>query len=218
VPAPVEDGPDGPPPPVLFIPEIRDYQRINAGLAALLDAGHRRVRLEGAEGQRLLASGLVGPWDAVVEIDGRPGPECAADLDAPGLVVVCSARAADGAGRGLKAGRVLFLDGAGDAAGLAQRGGTLIVAGNVGHRAGLDQQGGTFAALGPVGRLSGERQAGGRIFVVRGLIGPYPGRGRRGGRWIELPAEGDLSPEDRAAWLEVAGLVSAWADPAILPD
>lgn len=215
---PNPDRPEGALPPVLAIPEIRDYQRINAELAALLDAGHRRVRLEGAEGQRLLVSGLVGAWEAVVEVDGRTGPECAADLDAPGLVVVCSGRAADGAGRGLKAGRVLFLDGAGDATGYAQEGGLLVVAGPVGHRAGLAQAGGTLALLGPVGRLAGERQSGGRAFVVPGRIGPHAGRGRVGGRWIELAAGGGLAPEDRAAWLEVTGLVSAWADPAILPE
>ena len=38
-------------PPSLPIPEIRDYQKINAELVALLDEGHRLVRLEGAEGE-----------------------------------------------------------------------------------------------------------------------------------------------------------------------
>ena len=203
--------------PVLVIPEIRDYQRINAELTVLLDAGHRRVRLEGVEGQRLLVSGLVGRWDAVVEIAGRPGPECAAGLDAPGLTVVCSGRAADGAGRGLRAGRVLFQDGAGDGAGYAQAGGLLVFLGPVGHRAGLNQSGGTLAALGAVGRLAGERQSGGTAFVVRGLVGLHPGRGRRGGAWIELPTEAPLDPAHADEWRGVTALVSEWGDPVLLP-
>jgi methylamine---glutamate N-methyltransferase subunit B len=85
-------------PPTLPIPEIRDYQKINAELVALLDEGHRLVRLEGAEGQRLLASGLAGSWDAVIEIVGRTGPEVAANLDAPGLMIVARGSMADGAG------------------------------------------------------------------------------------------------------------------------
>ncbi len=85
---PVSDEGGGLAPPSLSIPEIRDYQKINAELVALLDQGHRLVRLEGAEGQRLLASGLSGSWQAVVEIVGQTGPEVAADLDAPDLVIV----------------------------------------------------------------------------------------------------------------------------------
>ncbi len=60
--------------PVVSIPDIRDYQRINAELAQLLDAGHPRVLLAGAEGQRLLVAGLAGAWSATVEVEGRAGP------------------------------------------------------------------------------------------------------------------------------------------------
>ena len=56
--------------PEVSIPEVRDYQRVNAELIAFLDKGHRRVRLVGAEGQRRLVSGLTGFWDAVVEVEG----------------------------------------------------------------------------------------------------------------------------------------------------
>src|SRR4029453_17950212 len=83
--------------PLVVIPEIRDYQRINAEVGRLLADGHGRVRLLGAEGHRLLLAGLRGAWEAVVEVEGRAGPELAADLDAPGLLVVCLGPAADGA-------------------------------------------------------------------------------------------------------------------------
>src|SRR5262245_43921878 len=90
-----------PPEAVLSIPEIRDYERINSELVQRLDSGHQRVRLKGAEGQRFLVARLVGGWTAVVEIEGRVGPELAAELNAPGLTVVCRGSAADGAGRAL---------------------------------------------------------------------------------------------------------------------
>src|SRR3954447_22391544 len=111
-----------PEPPSLAIPEIRDYQRINSELAVLLDQGHERVRLLGAEGQRLLVSGLSGPWKAVVEVEGRTGPELCAGLDAPGLSVVARGPTADGAGRGLRGGTLVILGSAEDAAGYGQSG------------------------------------------------------------------------------------------------
>src|SRR5438067_56282 len=93
-PVPGPDGPDRGPAengpvavPEVAVPEVRDYARINAELIALLDRGHRHVRLAGADGQRLLAHGLRGDWNELVEVQGHAGPELAADLDAPGLVV-----------------------------------------------------------------------------------------------------------------------------------
>ncbi|MHC5539003.1 glutamate synthase, partial [Singulisphaera rosea] len=65
-------------PALLSIPDIREYDRINAELIQSLEDGVRSVRLLGAEGQRFLAAGLVGPWNAVIEVEGRAGPEIAA--------------------------------------------------------------------------------------------------------------------------------------------
>ena len=89
--------------PPIVVPELRDYQQINAELVRRLNLGQPHVRLEGVEGQRLLVSRLAGAWQAVIEVDGNAGPELAAELDAPGLTVVCRGSAADGAGRGLVA-------------------------------------------------------------------------------------------------------------------
>jgi glutamate synthase domain-containing protein 3 len=170
--------------PVISIPDIRDYQKINAEIVALLDAGHHRVRLAGAEGQRLLGSGLRGAWNALVELEGSAGTELAAALDAPGLTIVCRGPADDGAGRGLRAGRVVILGAAGPAVGYAMEGGTIVVLGPVGPRAGLNQRGGRIVALGPVGPLAAERQAGGSFLVHEDRLGPHSGRGRRGGQII----------------------------------
>lgn len=154
-------GAAAPPVPVILVPEVRDYVRINAELVALLDQGHTWIRLEGAEGQRLLAAGLVGSWMATVEILGRTGPELAANLAAPGLRIIARGATLDGAGRGLRAGLIVVDGAVGDGLGYGQSGGTLIVTGNAGHRAGLAQSGGTLAVLGRTGRLTGDRQSGG---------------------------------------------------------
>jgi len=209
---PAPDPGEGPTPPSLFIPEIRDYQRINADLANLLDQGHPRIRLEGAEGQRLLVAGLAGPWHAVVEVDGRTGPELAAGLDAPHLVVVARGATADGVGLGLRSGVVLVLGAAGDAAGYGQSGGVLVVDGPAGHRAGLAQSGGILALLGPAGRLAGDRQTGGHLFAPLGAFGPHAGRGRRGGRLVEGPTAGPLDPDAARAWREARAAAAPWVD------
>jgi len=216
VPGGVKPG-GNPEPPTLVIPEIRDYQRINAELATLLDQGHPRIRLEGAEGQRLLVAGLTGSWRAVVEVEGWTGPEFSADLNAPGLSVVALGPTADGAGRGLRSGTVVILGGAGDAAGNNQSGGLLIVVGPTGHRTGLAQSGGTLVVLGSTGRLASDLQSGGRFFVGGGPVGPHPGRGRRGGRLIELPCPGGLDSDDLEAWREVESAAARWVDSSSLP-
>jgi glutamate synthase domain-containing protein 3 len=205
---------------VLSIPEIRDYERINAELLQRLDEGHAHVVLHGAEGQRLLAAGLKGAWAAVVEVVGRAGPELAADLDAPDLVVVCRGGAGDGTARRLRAGRVVILGDAGTALGYFQEGGSVIAAGAAGARAGLNQRGGDLAVLGAVGRLAGERQQGGRLFVRDDRLGPFAGRGRQGGRLIRLPVgepEAQLSTldrDDRAALEAMLAECRRWSSAA----
>jgi methylamine---glutamate N-methyltransferase subunit B len=200
--------------PIVAIPEIRDYPRINAEVGRLLADGHGRVRLLGAEGHRLLLAGLQGAWEAVVEVEGRAGPELAADLEAPGLLVVCRGSAADGAARGLRAGRVLILGDAGDAVGYGQRGGVVVVRGAAGHRAGLALAGGTLVLLGPVGRLCGERQSGGFLFGIDAQLGPHAGRGRFGGHLVRLVAAGDdlsrVAPEEAAVFREALAGLDPW--------
>jgi glutamate synthase domain-containing protein 3 len=211
------DGGQAPPIPSLSIPEIRDYQKINAELVALLDRGHQLIRLEGAEGQRLLVSGLRGQWNAVVEIIGWTGPEVTANLDAPGLTVVAKGPTADGAARGLKSGRVLILGDAGDASGYEQSGGVLVIAGSAGHRAGLAQSGGILAILGSTGRLACDRQSGGLMFLPGGTPGPHAGRGRQGGRLIELSGTDRFDDEDAEAWQAVLDLAEGLVDVSLLP-
>jgi len=156
--------------PILPVAEIRDYRRINGELIRLLDAGHPRIILAGVDRQRLLASDLAGPWCSIIIVRGHAGPELAAGLNAPGLVVVCLGDAADGAGSGMLAGRLDVRGESSDATGYAQAGGAIRVQ-SAGHRAGLGMTGGELIVLGEVGRLAGERQSGGRIVAPAGRLG-----------------------------------------------
>lgn len=184
---------DDPSVPILPVNEIRDYHRINAHIAQLLDRGAARIRLSGVERQRLLVSGVRGPWQAVVEIDGTAGPELAADLDAPNLLVIARRGATEGAGRGLRSGALAILQHAGDGLAYRQSGGMIAVLGPVGHRAGLELRGGLLYLGGPTGRLAAERQSGGRIFAWGEPVGPFAGYARRGGRWSTRSDEADVA-------------------------
>ncbi len=201
----------GPDAPQVSIPDIRDYERINAELVDHLNAGHTRVRLVGAEGQRFLAAGLSGPWKGVVDVEGRAGPELAAGLNAPGLTVVCHGFAADGAGRGLRQGRLVLLDNAGDGLAYAQEGGWILAVRNVGHRAGLNQRGGVLIVLGGLGRLAGERQSGGKFFTFRDRLGLHAGLGHRAGQLLDLAGNGShLEQADRDLLAQIAQDAAPW--------
>ena len=206
-PADEPGGGQEPPSAIIPVPEIRDYQKINAQLVSLLGQGHRRILLAGSGRQRLLASGLCGAWIATIMVDGPTGPEFAAGLDASGLTLIARGPSGDGVGSGLRAGRVIILGDAGDAAGYAQRGGLLVIAGSAGHRAGLAQEGGTLAILGDAGRLAADRQSGGRIFLPTGIPSPHLGRGKRGGEVFEHFEGESLTGENAAAWRSVLRLV-----------
>ncbi|MEJ7640244.1 MAG: glutamate synthase [Singulisphaera sp.] len=196
------------------IPEVREYPRINAEVVRHLDAGHARIVLAGAGGHRLLLHGLTGPWNAIVVVEGDSGPELAAELNAPGLTVVCRGPVGDGAARDLRAGRVVILGNAGDALALSQRGGAVLVAGSSGHRAGLGLAGGSLILLGAVGRLAGERQEGGRLWAVDGQLGPHARRGQRGGRLILIVPEGDgtsgMEPGDAEVFSSLMRAFAPW--------
>jgi methylamine---glutamate N-methyltransferase subunit B len=204
--------------PPIVVPELRDYHQINAELVRRLNLGESYVRLEGVEGHRLLVARVAGDWHATIEIDGNAGPELAAELNAPGLTVVCRGSAADGAGRALQAGKLLVLGHAGVVLGYFQYGGLIIAAGDAGARAGLCQSGGALVLLGAAGPLTGERQMAGRLFLKGELAGPHLGHGRRGGDLMSLSHSGsnpgDLAPEDQRLMDESIMLVRRFSSPA----
>lgn len=184
----------------IVVPDVRDYSRINAELTTLLDAGHRRIRLVGVDGQRLLAFGLRGGWSATLVIEGNAGPELAAELNAPNLVVACFGNAKDGAGRGLRAGQLWVAGDTDVGVGYTQSGGLILVKGSAGPRAGLKQAGGTLMVGQSVGRLAGERQSGGVFLAPGGSVGPFCGYGRTGGRFVRSE---EMTDEDRHTYHDV---------------
>jgi len=191
-----------PVPVVLTVPEVRDYARINAQVLRWLDAGRTRIELAGVANQRLLLAGLEGRWEARIDVQGDAGPELAAGMNAPNLVVTCLGSAADAAGRELAGGTLRILGGAADCAGYRQRGGSLFIAGSVGHRAGLEMSGGLLVILGDSGRLCGHLQHGGRLFL-EGAAGPYAGFARDGGEFSIAATFAELSVEERLAIAEL---------------
>ncbi|QDV37081.1 GltB/FmdC/FwdC-like GXGXG domain-containing protein [Tautonia plasticadhaerens] len=202
---------------------VRDYQQINRELIRALDLGLPRIRLVDVEGQRLLAFGLRGPWRATIEVVGNAGPELAADLDAEGVTVLCTGSAGDGAGRGLRAGRLAICRDAGDAVGAGMTGGSILVAGRAGHRAGLRLRGGTLLILGPAGRLMADRQEGGIVIAdPRSSQGPGGRAGGGGGR-IDLRARRDdrsdldvpdVDPDPDALVASMTAIAEALSDAA----
>lgn len=175
----------------IVVPELRDYHQINAQLVRRLNLGQSYIRLESVAGQRLLANRLSGPWQAVIEIDGHAGPELAAELDAPGLLVICRGNAADGAGSGLVAGRLLILGNSGVALGYFQKGGLIVARGDAAPRAGLNQSGGDLILLGRFGALTGERQSGGRLFLPAEHTAPHLSYSACGGRVVRFSLQGN---------------------------
>jgi glutamate synthase domain-containing protein 3 len=198
--------------PALAVNEIRDYQLTNRQLAQLLDQGARRVRLTGVEGHRLLLSGLRGAWTAVIEIEGRAGPELAVDLDAPGLIVVAYGGVGDGAARSARAGSVVVLGDAGAALGYRLAGGVVVAAAAAGPRAGLEMTDGLLILAGAAGRLAGERQVGGRIFAL-GPLEPNAGHAHRGGRF--LPPTSTPDPEDEQIFRATIERLRPWLPPSL---
>lgn len=185
----------------MSVPDIRDYQKINAELRRLLDEGHPVIELVGVNRQRLLVSGLSGGWQAVIVVVGNPGPELAAALNAPGLRVNVMGSVADGVARGMNAGRVVVAGQAGDGAGYAMSGGGLLIEGTAGHRTGLMMSGGTLIVRGGAGRLVAERQSGGTVFIPASIEAFHDRRGASGGRLIRV-SPGEKVDEYQAALRE----------------
>jgi formylmethanofuran dehydrogenase subunit C len=198
-------------PVVLSVPEVRDYARINSQVLRWLDSGRTRIELAGVAKQRLLLAGLVGSWEARIDVQGDAGPELAAGMNAPNLIVTCLGSAADAAGRELAGGTLRILGNAADCVGYRQRGGSIFVAGSAGHRAGLEMSGGLIVVLGDSGRLCGHGQHGGRL-IVRGTTGPFPGFARDGGGFFPGPNSPEFSEEERRAIEELQRL-----DTGLLP-
>lgn len=194
----------------ILVPELRDYHRINKELVRRLDRGDARVRVEGAEGHRLLLAGLTGTWRATVEIVGRAGPELCFGMNAPGVIAICRGPSGDGAGGGLRAGGLVLLGPSGTAVGYHQEGGLIVASGGAGPRAGLRQRGGNLVILDSAGPFAGEAQRGGRLLLPSGRVGRRAGRGASGGQrlWVS-PWSPSAEADEAIQALQVAAKLLA---------
>ena len=186
----------------ILVPELRDPRRINAELIRRLDQGDAHVRIEGAEGHRLLLAGLTGSWRATVVIQGWSGPELCFGMNAPGVTVVCRGSSGDGAGSGMRAGTLALMGPSGTAVGYHQEGGVIIAAEIVGPRAGLGMLGGDLFLFNFAKSFAGERQRGGRLFYPAHRVGRCWGWKATGGERHWIPGMWD-NRRDLAARLVI---------------
>ena len=187
---PTSPGRRPPPDSIVVVAEIRDYERINAEMVQRLDAGRQKILLKGAEGQRLLLAGLAGPWTAVVEIEGNAGPELAAAVSSPRADGASRREGRRRSGPGPPRGpsdrprrrgrRARLRSGRGDH---HRRRGRRDTAPGWASAAACSSSWGASAGSPAIARR------GARLFVLADRLGPYAGRGQRGGRTRPAGAE-----------------------------
>ncbi len=164
------------------------YRELNDMVRGFLDRGHKKIVIEGVNGQRYIGDGLQG--DALIVVKGVPGNDLAVFMDGPTVVVEDNAQ--DCVANTMNSGKVVVKGHAGDVLGYGMRGGKLFVRGNVGYRVGIHMKGfkeqiPVIIAGGTAGDFFGEYMAGG-VLVLLGidsdkddLVGDYLGTGMHGG-------------------------------------
>src|SRR5450759_1634100 len=164
------------------------YREMNTEVRELARAGCDEIVLDGINGQRYIADGLVDKVRIV--INGVPGNDLGAFMDGPTVIVNDNAQ--DGVGNTMNSGKIVIRGHAGDVIGYGMRGGKVFVKGNVGYRVGIHMksyrdQVPIVVAGGRAGDFFGEYMAGG-LLVLLGLgdepgpvAGSYLGTGMHGG-------------------------------------
>ena len=164
------------------------YREMNTEVRELARDGCDEIVLDGINGQRYIADGLVDKVRIV--INGVPGNDLGAFMDGPTVIVNDNAQ--DGVGNTMNSGKIVVKGHAGDVIGYGMRGGKVFVGGNVGYRVGIHMksykdQVPIIVAGGRAGDFFGEYMAGG-LLVLLGMgdepgpvAGSYLGTGMHGG-------------------------------------
>ena len=164
------------------------YRLLNERIRNAIAQGYREIVLNGVNGQRYIADGLIS--DVRMVINGVPGNDLGAFMDGPTVVVNDNAQ--DGVGNTMNNGTIVVRGNAGDVVGYGMRGGRIFVKGDVGYRVGIHmksfkEQVPVIVAGGRAGDFFGEYMAGG-VLVLLGftaadapLVGNYLGTGMHGG-------------------------------------
>lgn len=169
------------------------YRDLNSRLREAIRSGADHIRLTGVRGQRYICCGFATPGPVEVAIEGVPGNDMAAFMNAP-LTIRVEGNAQDGVANTMNNGKILIHGDAGDALGYSMRGGKLFIRGNAGYRVGIHVKAyREHAAAVVVGGCAqdffGEYMAGG-IMAILGLdrqegqpiVGNFLATGMHGGK------------------------------------
>ena len=163
------------------------YRELNQQIRDLIGQGYTEITVDGVNGQRYIADGLIDKVSIV--INGVPGNDLGAFMDGPTVTV--NENAQDGVGNTMNSGKIIIRGHAGDVIGYGMRGGKVFVRDDVGYRVGIHMksykgQVPIIIAGGRAGDFFGEYMAGG-LLVLLGLgaegtpVGDYLGTGMHGG-------------------------------------
>jgi len=169
------------------------YRELNESLRAALVEGASDITVKGVRGQRYICAGFKTDRPATVTIEGVPGNDLAAFMNAP-LTIRVRGNAQDGVANTMNEGKIIIEGDAGDVLGYSMRGGKLFIRGNAGYRVGIHVKAymgraATVVVGGCAQDFFGEYMAGGAMAILgldrekdRPIIGNFCATGMHGGK------------------------------------
>ncbi len=168
------------------------YRHLNENLRKALAAGATDITVKGVRGQRYICAGFTAERPASLTIEGIPGNDLAAFMNAP-LTIRVKGNTQDGVANTMNEGKIVIEGDAGDVSGYSMRGGKLFIGGNAGYRVGIHakayrDRAATVVVAGSAQDFFGEYMAGG-IMAILGLdrlagqpiVGSFCATGMHGG-------------------------------------
>ncbi len=169
------------------------YRELNESLRGAIRAGENDILVKGVRGQRYICSGFNAPEPVSVTIEGVPGNDLAAFMNAP-ITIRVRGNAQDGVSNTMNEGKIIIEGDAGDVLGYSMRGGKLFIRGNAGYRVGIHvkayrDRAATVVVGGCAQDFFGEYMAGGLMAILgldrrdgEPIIGNFLATGMHGGR------------------------------------
>ncbi len=169
------------------------YRELNDALRESIASGATKVTLTGVGGQRYICAGFTADDPVEVVIEGVPGNDLAAFMNAP-ITIRVRGNAQDGVANTMNEGKILIENDAGDVLGYSMRGGKLFIRGNAGYRVGIHVKAyrgrdATVVVGGCAQDFFGEYMAGGIMAILgldreddRPITGSFLATGMHGGK------------------------------------
>ncbi len=168
------------------------YRDLNQRLRKAIGEGQSDILVRGVRGQRYICSGFAVTGPVSVTIEGVPGNDLAAFMNAP-ITIRVKGNAQDGVANTMNEGKIIVEGDAGDVLAYSMRGGKLFIRGNAGYRVGIHvkayrDRAATIVVGGSAQDFFGEYMAGG-VMAILGLdrregqpiIGNFLATGMHGG-------------------------------------